>query len=104
MTRYDDAEASFAQSWMVIRVMSSNTKYRAISVRRVVVLHFHTTNMYTVSIEDKGGHPDSDISKVRECVISCLKPDPASINELKERLARELGKPEVMGRSYRLEI
>lgn len=104
MTRYDDAEASFAQSWMVIRVMSSNTKYRAISVRRVVVLHFHTTNMYTVRIEDTGGHPESYKSKVRECVISCLKPDPASINELKERLARELGKPEVMGRSYRLEI
>ena len=88
----------------MIRVMSSNTKYRAISVRRVVVLHFHTTNMYTERIEDTGGHPESYKSKVRECVISCLKPDPASIDELKERLARELGKPEVMGRSYRLEI
>ena len=58
--------------------------------------------MYTVSIEDTGGHPDSDISKVRECVISCLKPDPASSKDLSERLARELSKkPEVMERSYR---
>ena len=60
-----------------------------------------TTNMYTVNIEDTGGHPDSDISILRECVISCLKPDPASSKDLSERLARELSKSEVMGRSFR---
>ena len=55
--------------------------------------------MYTVRIVDTGGHPDSDIiSILRECVISCLKPDPASSKDLSERLARELSKkPEVMG-------
>ena len=61
-----------------------------------------TTNMYTVDIAVTGGLPDSDLSIVRECVISCLKPDPASSKDLSERLARELSKkPEVMGRSYR---
>ena len=60
-----------------------------------------TTN-YTVDIAVTGGLPDSDLSIVRECVISCLKPDPASSKDLSERLARELSKkPEVMGRSYR---
>ena len=57
--------------------------------------------MYTVNIEDTGGHPDSDISILRECIISCLKPDPASSKDLSERLARELSKSEVMGRSFR---
>ena len=61
-----------------------------------------TTNKYTVYIENTGGHPDSDISILRECVISCLKPDPVSQILLRERLARELSKPEVMGRSFRL--
>ena len=60
-----------------------------------------TTNMYTVRIADTGGHPDSDISILRECVISCLKPDPASSKDLSERLVRELSKSEVMGRSFR---
>ena len=59
--------------------------------------------MYTVSIEDTGNHPDSIISKVKECVVSCLKPDPASIKDLREKLASELSQPAVMGSRYRLE-
>ena len=58
-----------------------------------------TTNMYTV--HGWSSRQRSDISILRECIISCLKPDPADSKDLSERLARELSKSEVMGRSFR---
>ena len=57
--------------------------------------------MYTVNIELTGGLPEEDISKVRECVISCLKPTPTSSRNLKERLNNQLSHPNVMGSSYK---
>ena len=57
--------------------------------------------MYTVSVEDTGNHPDSVISEVRKCLISCLKTDPASMEELRQRLASQLSQPAVMGGLYR---
>ena len=57
--------------------------------------------MYTVSIEDTGNHPDSIISKVKECIVSCLKSDPLTIKDLREKLASQLSQPAVMGRCYR---
>ena len=57
--------------------------------------------MYTVSVEDTGNHPDSVISEIRKCLISCLKTDPASMEELRQRLASQLSQPTVMGGLYR---
>ena len=51
--------------------------------------------MFTVSIERTGGLPDSTISKIREVVISCLKPDPESPIDLGEKLASHLSQPTV---------
>ena len=52
--------------------------------------------MYIVSILDTGDHPDSIISKIREVVNSCLKTDPESPRDLKERLASHLSQPTMM--------
>ena len=60
--------------------------------------------MYTVSVEDTGNHPDSVISEVRKCLVSCLKTDPASMEDLRQRLARQLSQPAVMGGLYRFII
>ena len=49
--------------------------------------------MYIVSILDTGDHPDSTISKIREVVNSCLKPDPESTKDLGEKLASHLRQP-----------
>ena len=57
--------------------------------------------MYIVNIELTGGLPEEDISKVRECVISCLKPTPTSSKNLKERLKNQLSHPNVMGSIYK---
>ena len=57
--------------------------------------------MYTVSVEDTGNHPDSVISEIRKCLISCLKTDPASMEELRQRLTSQLSQPAVMGGLYR---
>ena len=57
--------------------------------------------MYIVNIDLTGGLPEEDISKVRECVISCLKPTPTSSKNLKERLKNQLSHPNVMGSIYK---
>ena len=57
--------------------------------------------MYKVNIEDTGNHPDSVITEVKKCLVSCLKSDPASMEELRQRLVTELSQPAVMGGLYR---
>ena len=63
--------------------------------------------MYRVLLEDsRGNHPDINISEVRKCIVSCLKSDPvksnpASIEDLRERLASQLSQPAVMGNTFR---
>ena len=63
--------------------------------------------MYKVLLEDiRGNHPNIDISEVKKCIVSCLKSDqvksdPASIEDLRERLAIQLRNPTVMGNTFR---
>ena len=57
--------------------------------------------MYNVSVEDTGNHPDKIIAEVRKCLVSCLKKDPASMDELRQRLVSQLSRPAVMGGLYR---
>ena len=57
--------------------------------------------MYKVNIEDTGNHPFSVITEVKKCLVSCLKSDPASMEELRQRLVSELSHPAVMGGLYR---
>ena len=60
--------------------------------------------MYRVFLEDgrgRGNHPDIDISEVRKCIVSCLKSNLASIEDLRERLASQLSQPAVMGNTFR---
>ena len=63
--------------------------------------------MYNVLLEDsRGKHPNIDISEVKKCIVSCLKSDqvksdPASIEDLRERLAIQLSQPTVMGNTFR---
>ena len=51
--------------------------------------------MYIVSILDTGDNSENEITKVREVVISCLKPDPESPIDLGEKLASHLSQPTV---------
>ena len=57
--------------------------------------------MYNVSVEDKGNHPDKVIAKLRKCLVSCLKKEPTSMEELRQRLVSQLSQPAVMGGLYR---
>ena len=57
--------------------------------------------MYKVSVEDTGNHPDKVIREVRKCLVSCLKKDPANMEELRQRLVSQLSQPAVMGGLYR---
>ena len=58
-------------------------------------------NMFAISIEDTGNHPSNLISEIKKCLISCLKSDPESIEELRQKLASKLSQPSVMGVLYR---
>ena len=57
--------------------------------------------MYKVSVEDTGNHPDKVIKEVRKCLVSCLRKDPANMEELRQRLVSQLSQPAVMGGLYR---
>lgn len=57
--------------------------------------------MFTVSVEDTGSHPDSVLSQIKKCLRSCLRSEPASVDELRARLAARLCAPHIMGALYR---
>ena len=53
--------------------------------------------MFTIRVAETGSHPDSVITRIKECLRICFKPGPESYEELRNKIDTSLSQPGLMG-------
>ena len=53
--------------------------------------------MFTIRVAETGSHPDSVITRIKECLRVCFKPGAESYEELRNKIDTSLSQPGLMG-------